>query len=261
MDVQFRLLREDFVSPLRDGIREITKNTPKEKRSQNLYIYENVEIMDTVCTRAGIVHSIRLDMRNLRRIPWEHSKRLLFGSFLCLSKDNFKTMLFATVANRKAEDLKSGRLDIRFVHSLEENQKKRDKYVMVESPAYFESYRPVLEQLKNITPDNFPFQEYLVHCNSNVKSPQYLRIGILERQVRYDLEETLKYQDGRGGGVVSICDPQSWPKGDEVDLNESQLQALKDALTKEFSVIQGPPGTGRIHSTFYQSSVLPHYLA
>ena len=118
---------------------------------------------------------------------------------------------------------------------------------MVESPSYFEPYRPVLEQLKNITPDNFPFREYLVPCYSNVKSPQYLRIGILERQVRYDLDDTLKFQDGRGGGVVSICDPRSWPKGDEVDLNESQLEALKDALTKEFSVIQGPPGTGRIH--------------
>ena len=30
------------------------KNTPKKKRSQNLHIYENVEIMNTVCTRAGI---------------------------------------------------------------------------------------------------------------------------------------------------------------------------------------------------------------
>ena len=65
---------------------------------------------------------------------------------------------------------------------------------MVESPSYFEPYRPVLEQLQNITPDNFPFREYLVPCYSNVKSSQYLRIGILERQVGYDLEETLSYK-------------------------------------------------------------------
>ena len=65
---------------------------------------------------------------------------------------------------------------------------------MVESPSYFEPYRPVLEQLKNITPDNFSFREYLVPCYSNVKSSQYLRIGILERQVGYDLEETLSYK-------------------------------------------------------------------
>lgn len=244
LDVQFRLLREDFVSPLREGIREITKKIPEKQRSQNLYIYENVEIMHTVCTNAGIVHCIHLDMRRLRKIPWEHSKRLLFGSFLCLSKDNFKTMLFATVANRKAEDLRAGKLDIRFVDGFEATPKTREKYVMVESPAYFESYRPVLEQLKKITPDTFPFQEYLVHCNPDVKPPQYLRSGIFGGQVRYDLEETLDLRSADGSSIVSICDPTSWPQSEDVSLNASQLEALKGALTKEFSVIQGPPGTG-----------------
>jgi len=246
LDVQFRLLRDDFVSPLREGIREITKKIPKEDRSQNLYIYENVEILNTVCTRAGIVHCIHLDMRGLRKIPWEHSKRLLFGSFLCLSKDNFQTMLFATVANRKPEDLRSGRLDIRFVDGFEATQRARDKYVMVESPAYFEAYRPILQQLKQITADSFPFQEYLVHCNADVKPPQYLRSTKSRRQVQYDLRETLKMSDVECANKVSICDLRSWPRAEEVNLNDSQLEALKGALTKEFSVIQGPPGTGII---------------
>ena len=242
LDVQFRLLREDFVAPLREGIREIIKKIPKEDRSQNLYIYENVEVMNTVFTRAGIVHRIHLDMRGLRRIPWEHSKRLLFGSFLCLSKDNFKTMLFATVANRKPEDLRLGRLDIRFVEGLEAT---RGKYVMVESPAYFEAYRPILLQLKQITPDTFPFQEYLVHCNSEVKPPQYLRSKKSRRsQVQYDLGETLGIPDAEDAKKVSIFDSHAWPHVDDVNLNESQLESLKGALTKEFSVIQGPPGTG-----------------
>lgn len=242
LDVQFRLLREDFVAPLREGIKEIIKKTPKNDRSQNLYIYENVEIMNTVCTTAGIVHCIHLDMRSLRKIPWEHSKRLLFGSFLCLSRDNFKTMLFATVANRKPEDLRSGRLDIRFVEDLESTQRTRDKYVMVESPAYFEAYRPILQQLKQVTPETFPFQEYLVHCNSDVKLPQYLRDKKSRKQVQYDLGETLEVPDVEGANKVSVCDFSTWPH--VVKLNESQLESLKGALTKEFSVIQGPPGTG-----------------
>ena len=250
LDVQFRLLREDFVAPLREGIREIRKKVPKKDRSQNLYIYENVEIMTTVCTMAGIVHCIRLEMKNLRRIPWEHSKRLLYGSFLCLSKDNFETMLFATVANRKPEDLRTGRLDIRFVEGLEGTHRTRDKFVMVESPAYFESYRPILKQLKQIAPDTFPFQEYLVHCNSDVKLPQYLRSNKSRKQVWYDLGETLGVQDVEGANKVAICDFKTWPRVDDVSLNESQLQALKGALTKEFSVIQGPPGTGIVESAF-----------
>ena len=246
LDVQFRLLREDFVAPLREGVREITKKIPKEDRSQDFYFYENVEIMNTVCTRAGIVHCVHLDMRSLQKIPWEHSKRLAFGSFLCLSKDNFKTMLFATVANRKPEDLKSGRLDIRFVDGFEATQRTRDGYVMVESAAYFEAYRHILQQLKQITPESFPFQEYLVHCNTDVKPPQYLRSAKSRGQVQYDLRETLGMPDVHAANKVSICDHQSWPYADDVNLNVSQLKSLKGALTKEFSVIQGPPGTGTI---------------
>ena len=55
LDVQFLLFREDFcLLTWRWNQVSNKKNTPKEKRSQNLHIYENVEIMNTVCTRAGI---------------------------------------------------------------------------------------------------------------------------------------------------------------------------------------------------------------
>lgn len=153
-------------------------------------------------------------------------------------------MLFATVANRKPQDLRSGKLDIRFVDDLEGTHRMRDKYVMVESPAYFEAYRPILHQLKHITTDTFPFQEYLVHCNSDVKPPQYLKS---KNQVWYDLRETLNVLEG--ADKVAICDFETWPNVDDVKLNNSQFQALKGALTKEFSVIQGPPGTGKVNST------------
>ena len=44
---------------------------------------------------------------------------------------------------------------------------------------------------------------------------------------------------------VRILDPTTWPKVDDVELNQSQLEAIQAALTKEFVVIQGPPGTGK----------------
>ena len=239
LDVQFRLLREDFVSPLREGIKEIVSKISRKDRSQNLHIYENVEILHTVCTRSGIVHCIHLDMSGLRKIPWEHSKRLLYGSFLCLSKDNFETMVFATVANRKAEDLRAGKLEIRFVGDMERTPITRVKFVMVESPAYFESYRPILERLKQIKPDSLPFQDYLLHCKSDVAPPKYLQ----NNQAGYDLRETLELVNEESARSVPILDPQKWPS--TTSLNASQLESLQAALTKEFTVIQGPPGTGK----------------
>ena len=251
LDVQFRLLREDFVAPLRGGIKEIVKNTPRKERSQDLYIYENVQVLNTVCTRSGIVHRIALDTRQLRDIPWEHSKRLLYGSFLCLSRDHFKTMLFATVANRKPEDLKNGNLEIRFVEGLNAFPRagsSRHTLTMVESPAYFESYRHVLSRLQGVTPDAFPFQKYLVKCSPDVEPPTYLRRPDGAQNVPYDLREVLGASEVHGLSKVPVLEPDAWTTVQEVQtqLNESQLDALKTALTKEFAVIQGPPGTGKV---------------
>lgn len=99
LDVQFRLLREDFVEPLREGIKEIVQNVPKQQRKQLMTNYRRVRIFNKEFTWSGIIHHVKIDVSGLNTSRWAHSKRLMFGSFLCLSNDNFKTMLFATVSN------------------------------------------------------------------------------------------------------------------------------------------------------------------
>ena len=123
LDVQFRLLREDFIGPLREGVNEIARGIGRDERNQNLRVYRNVEIVDTVCTNSGIVFGVRFDVRPLRRVNWENSKRLIFGAFLCLSKDNFRTLVFATITERKAELLKDGFLQVRFLGGLPDVQR------------------------------------------------------------------------------------------------------------------------------------------
>lgn len=51
-----------------------------------------------------------------RPIQWDRTKRLLYGSLLCLSPDNFhSTLLWATVENRDLELLTNKRMiDLRF---------------------------------------------------------------------------------------------------------------------------------------------------
>ena len=49
------------------------------------------------------------------------------------------------------------------------------------------------------------------------------------------------------GSVVSVLDPTSWPSAKDLELDDSQFNALQLALTKEFAVIQGPPGTGKTY--------------
>jgi hypothetical protein len=198
LDVQFRLLREDFIGPLREGVNEIAQGVGRDARNQNLRIYSNVEIVDTVCTNSGIVYSVRFDVRPLRRVNWENSRRLIFGAFLCLSKDNFKTLVFATITERKAELLKDGLLQVRFLGDLPDVQ-RGDHFQMVESPGYYESYCHNLQGLQELADDKMPFSRYLVDCETNVHAPKYVT-QLSDRHVG-------EYWDEVAGKPLS-----SWPR-------------------------------------------------
>lgn len=246
LDVQFRLLKEDFVCPLREGIKEIISKTSKDDRKYDLSIYEDVQIGSHVYTASGMAYTIHFRPLSKSSEFWMHSKQFLFGSFLCLSQDNFKSVTFATVANRKAEDLVRGRIDIRFLgeEGRVPQHNAATKFVLVESPAYFESYCHVLRRLQGIKPDTFPFTEYFIKCCPDVKAPVYLRDS--QSPVVLDLKEALGITDKASSVNIEVLNEQSWPSEDHVSMNASQLQAVKSALTKEFVVIQGPPGTGKL---------------
>ena len=186
LDVQFRLLREDFVMPLRDGIKQLTKDKDlleptksNTRRANDVSVYHGVTVLYPVCNRKGRVFKIKFNQSHskVRRVKWERSKRLKFGSLLCLSSDDFNTLVFASVENRDPEGLSDGELEVRFenTEAAEVNRfiQSKETFVMVESDAYFESYRHVLEGLKEINPGEFPFQRYIVECCQDVGPPAY----------------------------------------------------------------------------------------
>ena len=249
LDVQFRLLREDFLEPLREGIYEITHNIPRAQRNQLMKCYQGVRITGKELTQSGIIYKVQFDVSKFPMTKWAHSKRLIYGSFLCLSKDNFETMLFATVANRDPKDLGKGTFDIHFIEeqNILDIEKSRQEYQMVESPAFFEAYRHVLEGIKGMSADNMPFTKYLVECSDKVEPPEYLVREDGQDPACYDLSKALGVRNSPTSKKVPVLDPEAWPSVDILPLNESQLEALRTALATEFSVIQGPPGTGKTY--------------
>ena len=113
LDVQFRLLREDFLRPLRDGIQllmDMPSAYPRDEgdRLKDVRMYDNVRILNPVYTSNGVRYGVKFHVSAFagHRVQWENSKRLTFGSLLCLSKDNFKSFAFASVADRKLENVK-----------------------------------------------------------------------------------------------------------------------------------------------------------
>ena len=241
LDIQFRLLREDFIAPLREGIHEISRNLPRAERKHNIKLYRKVQILDSNCSKGGLIHKVKFDVKRIRRGTWIHSRRLIFGTLLCLSEDNFETILFATVANRNIEELKYGEIDVHFISDLTAIDLSLNReYVMIESPSYYQAYCHVLEALKKIKENGVPCARYVVSASNNPRPPKYLLQDMKDNV--YDLKGCIT-SENKEEWMVPLSDVEQL--GSKSKLNTSQLKAFKEALTREFVVIQGPPGTGK----------------
>ncbi|XP_041357630.1 NFX1-type zinc finger-containing protein 1-like [Gigantopelta aegis] len=68
LDIQFRLLREDFICPLREGIDDYLQ--PKEvhgrRRIKDIRVYNDVRMLRTVCAWRGLLHRLEFDVSKLK---------------------------------------------------------------------------------------------------------------------------------------------------------------------------------------------------
>ena len=262
LDVHFRLLREDYVGSLREGVMEYlaTKDIEKQKTNKkqlsanimNIRVYKNVKILSDVFEENNILHLIKFEMTNkLKSTRWETSKRLIQGSLVCLTNDNFKTVYFAVIYDRDVKKLKDGKILIKFDDWISVNNRflrydsfSNGNFIMIETLAYFESYRYTLEALKTFNENNFPFAEYIIYSrNDEIHPPKYLTNET--ENLYYDFKPIIKDSTHQNGySNIDILQIQMWPNSILLGLNKSQYSALHLALTKELVVIQGPPGTG-----------------
>ena len=255
LDVQYRLLREDFVCPLREGLKMLLLCKASNKTFKNVTsdvrYYGKVYIQNVYCTSSrGMMYKIWFDVGKFgKKMKWESTKRLIYGSLVGLSKDNFKNIIFGTVIDRKPEDLENGLVDLLFEG---ENAERLDlnpytEYQMIENSAYYEAYRHVLQGLQEINKDSLPFSGYILNTNSctDVEAPAYLR----DLDIRYNFKCLLSTLTGLPDEFhnVPVLDLNAWPSAEDLGMNRSQYAAIQTAMTKEIVTIQGPPGTGKTY--------------
>lgn len=238
LDTHYRLIREDLLAPLRERIAEIKA----ERYYEGLDLFRGVQILYPLCSYRGITYKVSFDNERFRGFPWEYSKKLIFGSLLCFTRDNFETVIFGTVADRTPRGLNQGYLDVRFPDNreLHEYTKYYKYFKMIECPSFFEAYRHVMDCFKEINPYALPFSHYIVNCGTDIKPPQYLRN---QPFATYDLAGALGNMSSKAITMQVNKLTSQWSVA--TDLNLSQLYALRHALTSEFAIIQGPPGTGK----------------
>ncbi|XP_003387579.1 PREDICTED: NFX1-type zinc finger-containing protein 1-like [Amphimedon queenslandica] len=326
LETHFELLRQDFIRPLCDVLRNLQEENEEYYEDNNGYssaiTYESVRFNNKDVCGGDLVYKINFHLPKGKKVNWDHSKRLTYGSLLCLSNDNFHTLLFATVANRDAKELKRGIIAVKVLDASVERISDCLKYKMIESPAYFEAYSSVVKQLhamKSNPENNLPdlAKKYLVKGEAVVEMPLYAQIqtneerhyildlkgvlcdcktirecphgynSIIVSQTKFTVSEAVEEfqveisnsedemsdnedetslvdtvvlpnsslnssSDSSDNEMEEFLTPvdnfqdsqQSKPPFAE-KLDESQVAALRLALSSEVALIQGPPGTGK----------------
>ncbi|KAL3859442.1 hypothetical protein ACJMK2_009662 [Sinanodonta woodiana] len=246
LDIQFHLLREDYIKQLRDGIDEYREHLTRGdtlQTSLGLLLYSNVHICRRECSTSGLSHILQFTVDRFDNINWNSSGRLQYGSLVVLTPDNFDTILFATVTKRDPRELQLGFVQVCFENRLDLliNITPNDIFVMAEAKAHFEAYRHTLKGLQEIQ-SSMPFQKYFVECQMEISPPKYLLSG----DRLYDFTPLMKQKTvSENCTQIEALTTKKWPTSDDLGLDSSQYKALQTSLTKELAVIQGPPGTGK----------------
>uniref|UniRef100_A0A1I7YLX0 AAA_11 domain-containing protein n=1 Tax=Steinernema glaseri TaxID=37863 RepID=A0A1I7YLX0_9BILA len=263
LDVQFRLLREDFLGTLRSGVQSYRSALINGTRAE-VYIYDHVKIFFPEFSEGTMFCYVTFAQRpNCRWI-----REMKYGSLVVLSRDCFEEdFLFAILADRDITMLRRGVVKLVF-----EDLSVVDygaEYKMIESNAYFEAYLHVLNAMKAFPRDedipfhgyfvdvetraaDIPFHKYFVDVETRAAVPSY----IAENGFKIDFGVICGDSDDRQVKMIDVRKAHKELTPDEVHLDDSQHKALVMAFQQELAVIQGPPGTGKTYLGHQISRVL-----
>lgn len=260
---QFSLFLEDFIGPLRIGIKNYmnyvrSQGTQSRFKDDNIRVYKRVRLLDNKCINgSGVCLEVQFDSNTMRRVRWDSCNFLQYGNVVCLTFDDCSELVYALIANRDIQQLKDGRI---FLKVLNENQQaigrlrwvQESRLVMIESKSFYMVYHRTLESFQNMAlrmreiNENVPFAKYLVDLNIEVREPLYTREkNYKPRRVDFNCFVKSKENTAKQYKEIPILDVTKWPEREEMGLNEDQYEALKKCLTKKIGILQGPPGTGK----------------
>ncbi|KAG8980424.1 hypothetical protein FRC05_006056 [Tulasnella sp. 425] len=303
LDIQFRLLREELIAPIRTSIgavlddlakppdektalSELIKNNggwykcEQDRDSIRFSLYTGAKFGLMTCDRRGI--SVELDFdappgdarhkaQAKRTAYWESvgKKRLTQGwlvaliwkadgsplrVYLGVISSSFNELLESAKEQKNRVKVRvsffDAEVELRILRQLQKSQMGRKEIMLlIESPTMFESIRPFLETLKAQEPTSIPFSNYLPLFDSgDLSQTRVVPPAYAHSQFYFNLRNLFdrpRHLHLRPHDESSVARARIILK-QESRLDDSQAEAMVDALTSEVSLIQGPPGTGKL---------------
>ena len=125
--------------------------------------------MPSIISRSSL--NIAVNFRTIKPVKnWEKTQHFMFGNLICLSPSGkFKDPIWATVADKDSELLNKKQIillqlctEFNTLSTSEVLMKltvSNGVTVMVESPLYFHSIRPILASLQKFEMESFPLMQ------------------------------------------------------------------------------------------------------
>ena len=272
INTMFNLEYQDCYKDLKETInylqlsKSINKMNKKElyelsKEFSNIYFYLEGEIISLELDRDGAIITIQF-MTHLYK-PIKFTKRMMTGSLVILTDNNFENYLLTTVyfnpyLDKKINDNKKSdtwlpkfpyyRIKLSLININRESFsfliKNRQHLQIIESKAYFESYVHIMRRLKELEIPDLPFKKELIYADFTSLTIRDENIyGYFTYNVNGNKMILSPYQKRYSKDFINMFD-------------KSQLKAIHNSLLNKIALIQGPPGTGKT----YVGTVLTNIL-
>lgn len=165
LDIQFKLLREDFFKPIKEDLANFQINSTKR--------YGCIKMHEIKFIRKGV--KLSKFCYNLEFVSGEdayslsNNKRFMIGSLLIFSQDNLKHVFYGRVEDTSQVKYRRILVSLKGAEVLE-----NVKYLMIECKEFFEPYYNVLKVLQNLQVENFPMKKYIIDVGISKTLPKYL---------------------------------------------------------------------------------------
>ena len=269
MDTYVPLLRENAFSNMRTGLQDLRRGT-LDRRDMRIFTGAKLVSMSAPSFTSRVQGTI-LGLR----IPGRLGTRVrmpMFGSLLALTQlGNFDDAMWATVAGVSImkgnleiyAELCVGSGSVEQEHEVDSNvvttlMSSSHDIAVAESPTFYRAYEPAISCLQSFEESDLPFYDEIVLGKAGVEQLSMEKMCVdgsvafaaaepftardLARMDASEFIRALKY-------FASNADagPQ-WFDGVllmATKLDACQCDALKSALTRRVSLVQGPPGCGK----------------